>query len=174
MGGRAIKSILGKYAFPRVQLDVSKATWAATIDKAFGKKLNPPFDPYCNSLNYLISTYTIPYVGLTGYVGTNPLLSGMGAKSVSHSFSLWSSIHVAIKQCHNNLIEVEEEKTLFLISIHLTKLVEIVGGCSQLLKFRLRFLVSSVPKQIRSCVRWYGEIVKLDQVPGSLVQFLDQ
>lgn len=87
-GCRAIKSILGKYAFPRVQLDVSKATWATTIDKAFGKKLNPPFDPYCNSLNYLISTYTIPYVGLTGYVGTNPLLAGMGAKSVSHSFSL--------------------------------------------------------------------------------------
>ena len=96
VGCRAIKSILGKYAFPRVQLDVSKATWAATMDKAFGKKLSPPFDPYANSLNYLISTYTIPYVGLTGYVGTNPLLSGMGAKSVSHS-----SFHSVINPCRN-------------------------------------------------------------------------
>lgn len=83
VGCRAIKAILGKYKFPRVQLDVSKATWAETMDKAFGKKLNPPFDPYANSVNYLISTYTIPYVGLTGYVGTIPLLEGMGAKSVS-------------------------------------------------------------------------------------------
>ena len=80
---RAIKSKLGKYAFGRPQLDLSKTNWANTIDKAFGKKLSPPFDPYANSLNYLISIYTIPYVGLTGYVGTIPLLEGVGAKSVS-------------------------------------------------------------------------------------------
>lgn len=81
---RAIKTALGpKYAFSRPLLDLSKANWAKTIDKAFNKTLNPPFDPYANSLNYLISTYAIPYVGLTGYVGANPLLTGEGAKAVS-------------------------------------------------------------------------------------------
>jgi hypothetical protein len=80
---RAIKTALGpKYAFSRPLLDLSKANWAKTIDKAFNKTLNPPFDPYANSLNYLISTYAIPYVGLTGYVGANPLLTGEGAKSL--------------------------------------------------------------------------------------------
>jgi hypothetical protein len=84
---RRIKASLGdppRCAFPRTQLDISKKTWADTMDKAFlakfGKKLTPPFDPYEDSLKYLISTYTIPYVGLTGYVGANPLLKGYNAK----------------------------------------------------------------------------------------------
>jgi hypothetical protein len=79
---RAIKEALGTYFFPRVQLDLSKDTWAKIFDNAFGEKLHPSFDPYANSLNYLISTYTIPYVGLTGYVGAAPLLTGKGAKAV--------------------------------------------------------------------------------------------
>jgi hypothetical protein len=79
----ALQKALGSYYFPRVQLDLSAANWAKTIDNAFGEKLNPPFNPYKNSLNYLISIYTIPYVGLTGYVGTIPLLQGVGAKAVS-------------------------------------------------------------------------------------------
>ncbi|CAM6051241.1 unnamed protein product [Sphagnum compactum] len=78
----ALQKQLGKYYFPRVQLNLSAANWAHIIDNAFGKKLNPPFNPYSNSLNYLISTYTIPYVGLTGYVGTIPLLQGEGAKAL--------------------------------------------------------------------------------------------
>lgn len=86
---RAIKRALGdppRCAFPRTQLDISKKTWADTMDKAFlqtfGEKLNPPYDPYEDSLKYLISTYTIPYVGLTGYVGANPELKGYNAKKV--------------------------------------------------------------------------------------------
>jgi hypothetical protein len=86
---RAIKAALGdapSCAFPRTQLDVSKKTWAETMDKAFmakfGKKLSPSFDPYEDSLKYLISTYTIPYVGLTGYVGANPLLKGYESKKL--------------------------------------------------------------------------------------------
>ncbi|CAM6040095.1 unnamed protein product [Sphagnum compactum] len=79
---RAIKEALGTYFFPRVQLDLSKDTWAKIFDNAFGEKLHPSFDPYANSLNYLISTYTIPYVGLTGYVGAAPLLTGEGAKAL--------------------------------------------------------------------------------------------
>jgi hypothetical protein len=84
---RAIKAALDYRpgcAFPRTLLDISKKTWAATMDKAFiatfGEPLVPPFDPYADSLKYLISTYTIPYVGLTGYVGANPLLQGYNSK----------------------------------------------------------------------------------------------
>jgi hypothetical protein len=80
---RALQKALGSYYFPRVQLDLSAENWAKIIDNAFGENLNPPFNPYINSLNYLISIYTIPYVGLTGYVGTSALLQGAGAKAVS-------------------------------------------------------------------------------------------
>ncbi|XVF38914.1 hypothetical protein REPUB_Repub20aG0143400 [Reevesia pubescens] len=66
--------------FPRPQLDLSAASFAKVIDHAFGKPLNPPFDPYANSINYLIASYLIPYVGLTGYVGANPKLQGAISK----------------------------------------------------------------------------------------------
>ncbi|OVA04303.1 hypothetical protein BVC80_1395g9 [Macleaya cordata] len=71
---RAIKSTVG--GFPRPLLDLSAGNFAKVIDNAFGYHLDPPFDPYANSINYMLSSYVIPYVGLTGYVGTNPFLIG--------------------------------------------------------------------------------------------------
>jgi Ferritin-like domain len=53
------------------------------MDMAFNCKLNPPFDPYANGLNYLLASYIIPYVGLTGYVGANPKLQSPQAKRVN-------------------------------------------------------------------------------------------
>ncbi|CAM6062047.1 unnamed protein product, partial [Sphagnum tenellum] len=79
---RAIHKGLKEFAFPRPLLDVSNKIWAEFFDKALGKELKPPFDPYCNSLNYVLSAYMIPYVGLTGYVGTSPLLFGKEAKKL--------------------------------------------------------------------------------------------
>jgi len=32
-----------------------------------------PFDPYANDINFLLVSYLIPYVGLTGYVGTRDI-----------------------------------------------------------------------------------------------------
>ncbi|GLJ33172.1 hypothetical protein SUGI_0667920 [Cryptomeria japonica] len=75
---RAIKATVP--GFPRPQLDLSAEVFANTIDAAFQTKLNPPFDPYLNSLNYLLASYLVPYVGLTGYVGTNPNLISPNAK----------------------------------------------------------------------------------------------
>ncbi|TXG71543.1 hypothetical protein EZV62_000122 [Acer yangbiense] len=66
---RAIKRTVK--GFPRPLLDLSAKSFAKTVDKAFGVPLNPPFDPYSSSMNYLIASYLIPYVGLTGYVGAN-------------------------------------------------------------------------------------------------------
>ncbi|PON93138.1 Desiccation-related protein [Trema orientale] len=66
--------------FPRPLLDLSPQSFAKVIDLAFGKKLSPPFDPYANSLNFLLASYLVPYVGLTGYVGTNPKLQGATSK----------------------------------------------------------------------------------------------
>ncbi|KHN24848.1 Desiccation-related protein PCC13-62 [Glycine soja] len=69
---RAIKSKVT--GFPRPLLDLSSASFAKLMDSAVEKPLVPPFDPYANSLNFIIASYVIPYVGLTGYVGVNPLL----------------------------------------------------------------------------------------------------
>ncbi|KAL5996072.1 Ferritin-like catalase Nec2 [Asimina triloba] len=75
---RAIKSTVG--GFPRPQLDLSQHHFAKLFDDAFGHPLTPPFDPYANSINYLLASYVIPYVGLVAYVGTNPNINGYVSK----------------------------------------------------------------------------------------------
>ncbi|KAL8486835.1 hypothetical protein ACS0TY_023506 [Phlomoides rotata] len=60
--------------FPRPLLNLSAGVFEAIINDAFGKPLVPSFDPYANDFNYLIASYVVPYVGLTGYVGANPKL----------------------------------------------------------------------------------------------------
>ncbi|MED6134986.1 hypothetical protein PIB30_042084 [Stylosanthes scabra] len=66
--------------FPRPLLDIRRETFARIMDSAFGRRLLPPFDPYANEINYLLASYVIPYVGLTGYVGANQELQNSTSK----------------------------------------------------------------------------------------------
>nr|POE69384.1 desiccation-related protein pcc13-62 [Quercus suber] len=66
--------------FPRPLLDLSVASFAKVVDRAFGRPLAPPFDPYASGLNLLLASYLVPYVGLTGYVGANPKLQAPASK----------------------------------------------------------------------------------------------
>lgn len=77
---KAIKA--GVKGFPRPFLNLSAAAFASVMNSAVGKTLYPPFDPYANSINYLLASYVIPYVGLTGYVGANPKLQGYKSKKL--------------------------------------------------------------------------------------------
>eukprot|EP00253_Pinus_taeda_P025405 PITA_25405 len=75
---RALKKTV--HGFPRPQLNLSAENFGNIINHAFNTTLTPPFDPYANSVNYLLASYLIPYVGLTGYVGANPQLKSPTAK----------------------------------------------------------------------------------------------
>ncbi|KAK1431543.1 hypothetical protein QVD17_08003 [Tagetes erecta] len=77
---RAIKKRVK--GFPRPLLNLTSKSFATVMDAAFGKPLSPSFDPYANDINYLISCYVIPYVGLTGYVGANPKLQGPDSRQL--------------------------------------------------------------------------------------------
>lgn len=77
---RAIKSTVK--GFPRPLLNISKESFAQVMNNAFGQPLHPPFDPYANSINYLLASYLIPYVGLTGYVGANPELQNATSRKL--------------------------------------------------------------------------------------------
>ncbi|XP_059310737.1 ferritin-like catalase Nec2 [Lycium ferocissimum] len=81
---RALNSTVG--VFPRPLLDLSAKNFEKLFDEAFGHKLIPPFDPYRDSLSYMLSCYVIPYVGLVGYVGTNPNINGYETKRVKTQF----------------------------------------------------------------------------------------
>ena len=74
--------------FPRPLIDLSKQNFAKLMDEAFGYPLDPPFDPYINSLNYLLASYVIPYMGLVSYVGANPHINGYVTKRVNTAFPL--------------------------------------------------------------------------------------
>ncbi|XP_050240021.1 desiccation-related protein PCC13-62-like [Quercus robur] len=75
---RAIQKVVK--GFPRPLLDLSKESFAKTVDAAIGKKLSPPFDPYSSGVHFLLASYLIPYVGLTGYVGTIPKLKAPSSR----------------------------------------------------------------------------------------------
>ncbi|XP_058203738.1 desiccation-related protein PCC13-62 [Rhododendron vialii] len=75
---RAIKSTVKGFARP--QLNLSAEAFGEVMNSAFGRALNPPFNPYANEINFLIASYVVPYVGLTGYVGANPKLQSPTSK----------------------------------------------------------------------------------------------
>ena len=66
-------------------MDLSPQNFAKLFDDAVGFHLEPPFDPYANSLNYLLASYVLPYVGLVGYVGAIPGLTHNTTRRVSTS-----------------------------------------------------------------------------------------
>ncbi|OIT34771.1 PREDICTED: desiccation-related protein PCC13-62-like [Nicotiana attenuata] len=76
---RALKSKVGP-GFPRPLMDLSAKNFAKLFDEAFGYKLEPPFDPYRDSLNFMLSCYALPYAALVGYVGTNSHIKGYETK----------------------------------------------------------------------------------------------
>ncbi|MED6110551.1 hypothetical protein PIB30_044037 [Stylosanthes scabra] len=90
--------------FPRPILNISKEVFAEVMDSAFGKSLQPPFDPYVSTINFLLASYVIPFVGFNGFVGANPefkmLVVGLlGIEACQHTFIQaklynWGSLQV--------------------------------------------------------------------------------
>ncbi|KAF0887836.1 hypothetical protein E2562_004048 [Oryza meyeriana var. granulata] len=75
---RAIRKTVA--GIPRPLIDLSSHNFAKVMDEAVGYRLDPPFDPYVSSLNFLLAVYVIPYLGINGYTGTNPLIDGYATK----------------------------------------------------------------------------------------------
>ncbi|XP_057550777.1 ferritin-like catalase Nec2 [Amaranthus tricolor] len=75
---RALKRTVGGIIRPL--MDLSAKNFGNVVNKAFKCELKPPFDPYRDSLSYMLASYIIPYMGLTGYVGANPQIAGFLSK----------------------------------------------------------------------------------------------
>lgn len=67
------------------------------FDEAVDFTLIPPFDPYANTVNYLLASYLIPYVGLTGYAGTLPNLTAPASRGVRYGHAYYSFPKVILK-----------------------------------------------------------------------------
>ncbi|XP_016195072.2 desiccation-related protein PCC13-62-like [Arachis ipaensis] len=68
--------------FPRPLLNISSELFAQLMDNAFERPLVPPFDPYVNEINFLLASYVIPYIGVTGLTNANILLETPTAKAL--------------------------------------------------------------------------------------------
>jgi hypothetical protein len=84
---RAIISTVG--GFPRPLIDLSQRNFATLMAKAFGYSLNPPFNPYADTVSYLIASYVIPYLGINGYTGTNANIQVFATRRVFY----YNTIH---------------------------------------------------------------------------------
>ncbi|KAJ0960495.1 hypothetical protein J5N97_001654 [Dioscorea zingiberensis] len=66
----------------RPLLNLSALNIGKMMNDAFGYKLQPPFNPYVKDTSFILGCYLLPYVGLVGYVGTNPNLNSRASKKL--------------------------------------------------------------------------------------------
>ncbi|XP_048441826.1 desiccation-related protein PCC13-62-like [Pyrus x bretschneideri] len=80
---RAITQATG--GFPRPLINLSRALFSLVVDLALGYPLLPRFDPYANTVNYLIAAQALNYDGLVGYVYINANLNADAANRLGAS-----------------------------------------------------------------------------------------
>ncbi|KAD4385139.1 hypothetical protein R6Q59_010712 [Mikania micrantha] len=156
---RAIKKTVR--GFPRPLLNLSAESFATVMNDAFGSPLSPPFDPYANDINYLISCYVIPYVGLTGYVGANPELhSPVSRKLVAGLLGVESGQDAVIRSL---LYERADEKVV----PYETTVVEFTEKISKLRnklgKMGLKDEGLKVPKKLGAEKKVQGNVLAGDE-----------
>ena len=80
---RAISTAMG--GFPRPAIDLSDDRFAAIMDDAMGTRLDPPFDAYNGTVNFLLASYILPHVTAAATVGISPSLMGYASKRLHAS-----------------------------------------------------------------------------------------
>ncbi|KAL6608221.1 hypothetical protein ACP70R_041284 [Stipagrostis hirtigluma subsp. patula] len=80
---RAIKQYVG--GFPRPAIDLSAERFAMIMDEAMGARLDPPFDPYAGTVNFLLASYILPHVTAAATMGISSTLMGYLSKRLQAS-----------------------------------------------------------------------------------------
>uniref|UniRef100_A0ACD5ZI43 Uncharacterized protein n=1 Tax=Avena sativa TaxID=4498 RepID=A0ACD5ZI43_AVESA len=75
---RAIRNSMGR--FPRPAIDLSADRFAAIMDDAMGTRLDPPFDAYNSTVNFLLASYILPHVTAAATAGIAPSIMGYASK----------------------------------------------------------------------------------------------
>ncbi|KAL6840940.1 hypothetical protein ACP4OV_029200 [Aristida adscensionis] len=80
---RAIRQYVG--GFPRPAIDLSADRFAVIMDEAMGERLDPPFDPYAGTVNFLLASYILPHVTAAATMGISSILMGYLSKRLQAS-----------------------------------------------------------------------------------------
>lgn len=78
---RIIREYLSNHVISRPLINIGDS-WVTLFKAAYNYEVNVNFDPYSGDVAWLLASYVLPYVGLTGYVGTNPNLYFMESKKL--------------------------------------------------------------------------------------------
>jgi len=89
---RAIRQAVG--GFPRPAIDLAADRFAMVMDDAMGARLDPPFDPYNSTVNFLLASYVFPHITAAATMGISSSLMGFVSKRVS--------------QCNANLLSNDD------------------------------------------------------------------
>ncbi|KAL3626625.1 hypothetical protein CASFOL_030174 [Castilleja foliolosa] len=87
--------------FARPLINISKECFGDIMENVVGHALIPPFDPYANDINYLLASYLIPYVGLTGYVGAASNLQDPVFKNWWLGFWAWNQVKMQLSELYS-------------------------------------------------------------------------
>ncbi|KAF8725892.1 hypothetical protein HU200_020459 [Digitaria exilis] len=82
---RAIRQAVG--GFPRPPIDLAAERFAMVMDDAMGARLDPPFDPYASTVNFLLASYLFPHITASATMGISSSLMGFVSKRVTKTFS---------------------------------------------------------------------------------------
>ncbi|RLN01052.1 desiccation-related protein PCC13-62-like [Panicum miliaceum] len=80
---RAIRQAVG--GFPRPAIDLGAARFAMVMDDAMGARLDPPFDPYNSTVNFLLASYVFPHITAAATMGISSSLMGFVSKRLQSS-----------------------------------------------------------------------------------------
>ncbi|KAK7363443.1 hypothetical protein VNO77_05586 [Canavalia gladiata] len=77
---RALKSVVK--GLPRPLMNISKDVFGEFVNEAFGQPFHPPFDPYANSINFLLASYAISFSASTMYAGIASKVQNVASKEL--------------------------------------------------------------------------------------------
>ncbi|CAL4893538.1 unnamed protein product [Urochloa decumbens] len=80
---RAIRQAVG--GFPRPAIDLGADRFAMIMDDAMGIRLDPPFDPYNSTVNFLLASYIFPHVTAAATMSISSSLMGFVSKRLQSS-----------------------------------------------------------------------------------------
>nr|CAB3463943.1 unnamed protein product [Digitaria exilis] len=80
---RAIRQAVG--GFPRPPIDLAAERFAMVMDDAMGARLDPPFDPYASTVNFLLASYLFPHITASATMGISSSLMGFVSKRLQSS-----------------------------------------------------------------------------------------
>ncbi|RLN28360.1 desiccation-related protein PCC13-62-like [Panicum miliaceum] len=80
---RAIRQAVG--GFPRPAIDLGADRFAMVMDDAMGARLDPPFDPYNSTVNFLLASYVFPHITAAATMGISSSLMGFVSKRLQSS-----------------------------------------------------------------------------------------